>query len=160
MKRKARHSNLLSIWLLVLGISAVSCNSGPANTQSETYRNLDHAGRLKFNQYLVSGSILYEQYCANCHKSDGKGLGQLIPPLAQSDFLKEYPELSIYLIKNGIKGEIIVNGIAYNQPMPANSNLSPSEIAQIMTYVRNSWGNDLGMISAAEVEKILSGPKP
>ncbi|HAZ26710.1 MAG TPA: cytochrome C, partial [Algoriphagus sp.] len=85
-----------------------------------------------------------------------KGLGKLIPPLNESDYFKESIHRSVWIMKNGQKGEIIVNGEAYNQAMPANPQLTALEISQISTYLYNIWGNEEGVISSKDVEKFLS----
>lgn len=107
-------------------------------------------------KYAIQGKNLYENYCANCHQSDGKGLGRLIPPLREADYFKASIHRSIWIMKYGQKGEIIVNGIDYNQPMPASPRLTPLEISQISTYLYNIWGMEEGIISSSQVEKFLS----
>lgn len=106
-------------------------------------------------KYAVNGKRLYENNCGNCHQNDGKGLGKLIPPLRDSDYFKESMHRSIWIMKYGQKGEIIVNGESYNQAMPANPNLTPLEISQISTYLYNIWGMNEGEISSSQVEKYL-----
>jgi mono/diheme cytochrome c family protein len=62
---------------------------------------------------------------------------------------------SLYIIRYGLNGSIIVNDIEYNQPMPGNSNLTPLEIAQIGTYIYNVWGNREGLITIEKVKEAL-----
>ncbi|MBA4055732.1 MAG: hypothetical protein C0490_13535 [Marivirga sp.] len=62
----------------------------------------------------------------------------------------------ICLIRNGKKGELIVNGKSYNQPMPAIPSLTDLEIAEIATYIYNSWENERGIVDVQDVSKILS----
>lgn len=143
-----------SLGILLLSIIIVSCDAGPAS-KSEAYQKLDNKSQIKFNQYMLEGQSLYTVHCSNCHQTDGSGLGKLIPPLASADYLKNNLEASVCGIKYGIKGEIIVNGVSYNQPMPANANLKNLDIAQIMTYIGNSWGNELGLIETEEIVKML-----
>jgi cytochrome c551 len=143
-----------SLSVLLLGILIVSCDAGPAS-KSEAYRKLDNNSKIRFNQYMLEGQKLYTLNCSNCHQVDGSGLGKLIPPLASADYLKNNLVESVCGIKNGLKGEIIVNGVSYNQPMPANPNLKNLDIAQIMTYVGNSWGNELGLIETEKIVKML-----
>lgn len=109
-------------------------------------------------KYAVNGKRLYENHCANCHQSDGSGLGQLIPPLKDADYFKESKHRTAWIIRNGQEGPIWVNGKEYNQKMPANPNLKPLDIAQIVTYLYNIWGMEEGVISATEVEKFLKSP--
>ncbi len=106
-------------------------------------------------QYAIPGKVLYESHCANCHQSNGRGLGKLIPPLRDADYFKTNIPRTVWIIKNGQDGEITVNGEKYNQAMPPNPNLKPLDIAQITTYLYNIWGMEQGVITASEIEKIL-----
>ncbi|GAA5042913.1 hypothetical protein GCM10011506_45860 [Marivirga lumbricoides] len=110
----------------------------------------------KFAKYMVAGKQLYTTHCSNCHQESGQGLGKLYPPLAKSDFMMQNVNRTACLIKNGIKGEIIVNNITYNQEMPALEELTNLEVAEIATYIYNSWGNERGFVTVKEVETSLS----
>lgn len=129
--------------LLVLIIAVVSFTS----CQSEE--------KIKLEQYYIGGKELYEQNCANCHQKDGKGLQSLYPPIAGSDYLKD-KEKVIYIIKNGLAGEIMVNGKKYNQPMPANNQLTNLDIAEVVTYIYNEWNGETKITEVKEVEKVLN----
>lgn len=100
-----------------------------------------NAQDLKTEQYYAEGYQLYTTQCANCHQADGKGLADLYPPLLASTYLSRQNEL-ICVIKNGLSGEIQVAGKTYNRPMPANPKLTDIEIAEIVTYVTNTWGKE------------------
>jgi len=90
---------------------------------------------------IKNGKSLYEDFCVRCHMPNGKGQLGIIPPLAKSDFLFEHMEESIKALKyGGIDGEIIVNGVKYNSRME-KMGLYDDEIADIMNYTLNSWGN-------------------
>jgi cytochrome c551 len=104
----------------------------------------------------VQGQVLYEKHCSNCHQKNGQGLGRLYPPLASSDFLQNNFEKSLCLMKYGMQGEIIVNGKNYNKTMPAIPSLTELEIAEIATYIGNSWGHEQGLIDVAKSSKIIS----
>ncbi|TDB68206.1 c-type cytochrome [Arundinibacter roseus] len=97
--------------------------------------------KLKRDQYYSEGYQLYTVYCANCHQTDGKGMANLYPPILPS--LKSYTKNElICTIKNGMKGELVVAGKTYNRPMPANPKLADIEIAEIVTYMYNTWGEE------------------
>lgn len=117
--------------------------------------------KIRRKQYVVQGRKLYATHCANCHKEDGTGLGRLIPPLKNSDYLQTDVSRTICLIKYGQKGEIVVNGITYNQPMPGQEDLTDLEIAEIVTYVYFTWGKDEQRLlyGVQEVSKILAACK-
>ena len=104
---------------------------------------------------IERGKLLYEDFCVRCHMPDGKGQKDIIPPIAKSDFLFKHMEESIKALKfGGIDGEIIVNGIKYNSRME-KMGLYDDEIADIMNYTLNSWGNKYDKIIKEDYVKSL-----
>lgn len=101
------------------------------------------------------GESLYKTHCASCHIDDGLGLRGVIPPLAGSDYLARDPTRTACIIRNGLQGEIIVNGITYKEPMAAIPQLSDFQIANIINYINSAWGNELGYVSVPEIRKRL-----
>ncbi len=116
---------------------------------------LDSRTELRYRQYAVQGRILYKQHCANCHQEDGTGLGELIPPLAKSDYLEKNLQHVVCIIRNGLQGPVVVNGVEYNQPMPPNQQLKNIEIAEIATYITNAWGNKGEFITVQKAQEWL-----
>jgi mono/diheme cytochrome c family protein len=97
-----------------------------------------------FEQSISDGKMVYEDFCIQCHLNNGEGIEGVYPPLNKSDYLLENIDKSIYSIKYGLKGEIIVNGIKYNGVM-LNQGLEDDEIADVMNYITNSWDNNLNI---------------
>lgn len=89
---------------------------------------------------VAAGESIYRKKCASCHGKDGLGKGKRIPPLANSDYLENNLEASVRGVLFGQEGEIRVNGIVYDKKMRAIK-LTDEEVANVMNYVRNSWGN-------------------
>jgi cytochrome c551 len=114
----------------------------------------------KFNQYYVHGEKLYVRHCSNCHQKDGTGLGRVYPPVNTSAYMDNNFEQVICLIKFGKEGELIVNGREFNQPMKGISTLSDLEIAEIATYIYNTWSHERGLVEVRDVSKILAGCDP
>jgi nitrite reductase (NO-forming) len=113
------------------------------------------AGSATIEDQIAAGSVLFNGTCSVCHQNNGMGLPGVFPPLAGSDFLTaRSPEKVISVVINGITGPITVNGEDYNSVMPPMSNLNDDEIANILTYVYNSWGNKGDRIRPADVEKV------
>ena len=110
----------------------------------------------KFTNYFRQGELLYTKHCSNCHQADGSGLGRLYPPLKQSDYMNENFEQVLCLMRNGIQGEVTVNGLQYNQAMPGVPTLTDLEIAEIATYIYNAWDNERGLVDVKEAERILN----
>ncbi len=95
-----------------------------------------------YQQYVVEGRSIYEKNCANCHQSDGNGLRDLYPALAKTDLWKRVaPQQLVCIIKQGQKGEIKVNGKSYAGYMPANAKLEAIDIAELITFMKDSWGD-------------------
>lgn len=95
---------------------------------------------------FYQGHSIYDSICANCHMEDGTGLKGIIPPLAGSDYLKNNQLEVGCIIRHGMEGEVVVNGKTYNQPMAGISYVTDTEIANIINYINNAWGNDFGMV--------------
>lgn len=110
----------------------------------------------KFQQYFVQGQVLYQQHCSNCHQNNGKGLGRLYPPLDQSDFMDSNFDEVICMIKYGKKGPLIINGIEYNMEMKGNPGLTELEVAEITTYIYNTWTHKKGMVDVTQVSQVLA----
>lgn len=89
---------------------------------------------------IERGSEIYTDFCMQCHLPNGKGVENLIPPLANSDYLMKNREASIRGIKFGQQGELTVNGKKYNGNMTPMG-LDDDEIADVMNYITNTWGN-------------------
>lgn len=109
------------------------------------------SGALTKEDQIKAGAVLFNGTCSTCHQADGKGIPSVFPPLAGSDFLMADKERSIGIVLNGLNGKVVVNGAEYASSMPPLSNLNDDEIANILTYVRNDFGNSGDAVSLAEV---------
>jgi cytochrome c551 len=133
-------------------LAIASCGPGQ---NSKVKGALSSADKILFEKYLIQGKDLYKSKCQNCHMGNGKGLRTLIPPLMAADYLHQnQPEVAC-LIKNGAQTMLTVNGIAYNPTMPAHADLTNLEIAEVMTYINNSWENEIGLVKANDVQNWL-----
>src|SRR5687768_6413011 len=90
---------------------------------------------------MAQGKQVFMQTCFVCHQMNGEGIPNQIPPLAKSDFLMADKERAIRIVLQGQSGEIVVNGKKYNAIMAPLNNLSDEEVANVLTYVQNSFGN-------------------
>lgn len=140
-------------FFLATSTSLIAC--APGNKGEDGRISLNEIGDLKTRQYAIEGQALYESHCANCHQQDGSGLGQLIPPLTNADFMLEDTRRTVQVIKHGLEGKIMVNGIEYDHPMPANPRLSHLEIAEIATYIYTVFGKSEKLVDVKEVKTML-----
>lgn len=119
-------------------------------------RKEETAGK-SYEERTASGEKLYAAHCAACHQANGQGLAGAFPPLTGSRYLAEGAGPAISVVLNGLSGPITVNGSNYNAAMPGLSYLSDEEIAKILTFVMNSWGNPGGEVNPAEVAATRGG---
>src|SRR5437879_1350260 len=110
---------------------------------------------IEFKRYYSSGALVYQTHCQNCHGINGEGLSALIPPLTDSVYLKNNKTALACYIKLGLKGQIAINGKTFDEAMPAGD-LSPVEIARVLTYIGNSFGNKLNTIDEQAVQADLA----
>lgn len=101
-----------------------------------------------------------EAHCATCHQSDGQGVAGVYPPLVGTRWVLESEERLIQLILHGITGEIQVKGKTYGEGIPPMTAfgklLEDEELAAVVNYVRNSWGNQAGWVSPDKVAEVRS----
>jgi mono/diheme cytochrome c family protein len=116
---------LMSIFVICLGILLLS-----SFTTNQSLK-----------ESINRGKEVYALYCQNCHMEDGKGTPGINPPLAKADYIKKPAKVLIDIILKGQSGDILVNGQKYNAIMPAQDYLTDMQIADVLNYVRNTWGN-------------------
>lgn len=112
--------------------------------------------QINYMRYYTAGAAIYQSHCQNCHGEKGEGLAAMIPPLTDNVFLKQHQHQLACYLQNGLKGKINVNNTVFEGQMPATS-LSPIEMAEVLTYVTNSFGNKSGVMDNDAVQKDLKG---
>jgi len=138
-----------------LGDKMVAAGAVGAATKATT------AGKVTKEQQIKAGATLYNGTCSVCHQASGEGLAGVFPPLAKSDFLMADKTRAIKVLLDGLSGPVTVNGKPYNSVMPPMSQLNDDEIANLLTYAMNSFGNSGGVVTAAEVAKVrAASPRP
>ena len=140
LKRSPRFT-FCALAIGVLALTLVGCIKGSS---------------AKFKQYYVHGEQLYIKHCSNCHQADGSGLGRVYPPLDTSDYMRKSFKDVLCLMRHGKSGELIVNGVQYNQAMPGVPTLTDLDIAEIATYIYNTWSHERGIVEVKEVSRLLT----
>jgi mono/diheme cytochrome c family protein len=116
------------------------------------------ARQVQQDMYYTNGRDLYIAYCQNCHGAKGEGLAKLAPPLTDTLFLKQNKKKLACWIKNGVSEPMVVAGVQYEAKMP-DHNFANIDIAQIIVYVTNTFGNKQGNYTQNEVAADLSDCK-
>ena len=114
--------------------------------------------QMEFNRYYSAGATVYQTHCQNCHGDKGQGLAALMPPLTDTLFLKAYKNDLVCILQNGLKKGIVIHGKTFDGQMPP-AKLSLMEMAQVLTYVTNSFGNKQGLVNHEDVARDLKGCK-
>lgn len=107
---------------------------------------------LTKDQQIALGKNVFESNCLACHQANGEGIPSAFPPLAKSDFLNADHDRAVNIVLHGRSGPIVVNGETYDGVMPATA-LNNGQVANVLTYVLNSFGNSGGQVTPAQVEK-------
>jgi mono/diheme cytochrome c family protein len=114
----------------------------PAATQSKD----------PLKESITRGQQVYAANCQSCHMEKGEGITGTFPPLAKSDYLLKDQKRAINVVLHGLNEEITVNGEKYTMAMPAQNYLSDQEVADVLNYVQNSWGNKAKAVTPAQVK--------
>ncbi|MVT08044.1 c-type cytochrome [Chitinophaga sp. ysch24] len=103
---------------------------------------------------LAKGQALYKQHCMSCHQENGSGVPRMNPPLIKTEYVLGDKNRLIGVLLKGLNEEVEINGDYYSNPMPSQAALKDEEIADILTYVRSSFGNKASAVAPADVKKV------
>ena len=154
-------SKPLDVWSKDVAKTASDRLNGIAEVEKPEHPQLPaplHLNTAGQEQYLAGQQIyLREGYCVTCHQADGKGLDPAFPSLAKSPWVTDDAERLIKLTLYGLMGPLEVNGKKYDGQVPMTpfgGMLKDDELAAVLTFVRNSFGNDAAPIQAADVQNV------
>src|SRR5688572_5718290 len=102
---------------------------------------------------IARGKEVYDANCGTCHMPEGEGIEGAFPPLAKSEYLSDKARL-VKVVLLGVRGPMKINGKDYDAEMPGVS-LTDKQVADVLNYIRNSWGNKGAAITPAEVQPAL-----
>ncbi|WP_299314848.1 cytochrome c [uncultured Aquimarina sp.] len=152
MRKRLKQILILEVISIIFCISVLARQGKPNTEYIAILQSGDQETEL--SKSIVRGEEIYIDFCMQCHLHDGKGTSKVFPPLAGSDWLVNKRKESIHSIKYGLNGPITVNGESYNSAMTPLG-LEDEEIADVMNYIMNSWGNkQKRMVTTEEVTAI------
>ena len=144
----------LFVMLTVLALAA-----GPALAQKKPATKAPAPKAVGVSAALLaSGKSVYAQNCLTCHMADGLGVDGMNPPLVKTDYVLGDKTRLTNVLLNGLKG-VEIGGEQYHGVMPAQATLTDAQIAAVLTYVRNAFGNRASVVSVAEVKAVRAGNK-
>ncbi len=104
----------------------------------------------------VGGEKIYQTYCGSCHQNNGLGASGRFPPLAGTSWVTGDKDRLIGIVLHGLEGQIEVNGETFDNVMPQHGFLTDEEVANVLTYIRQSFGNKASAVSTEEVKEVRS----
>ena len=110
-------------------------------------------------QSVDRGKAVYATYCLSCHQMDGSGVPNLNPPLIQNEWVLGPKTVLIEQVLKGSKGKVEIDGETFHNSMPPMAHLTDQQIADVITYVRNSFGNKASRVAPAEVKALREKTK-
>jgi mono/diheme cytochrome c family protein len=110
-------------------------------------------------QAINRGKLVYGVNCLACHQADGYGVGNLNPPLANVGWVTGNKSTLIQMLLKGSQGQVEIDGETFHNTMPAQAHLTDQQIADVLTYIRNSFGNKASVVTPAEVKAVRARTK-
>lgn len=150
------------IFSILLGGIIISCQNN-AEKKVEAVSSEQLAKEINQNlpeqkaEKVHPGKAVYTQNCLTCHQVDGSGVPGMHPPLGQGSWASKEPAELIAIMMKGLSGKIEVNGEIYKNFMPSQAKLTDQEIADVLSYVRSSFGNNFDPITVEMVQKYRTG---
>ncbi|HEY1656401.1 MAG TPA: cytochrome c [Candidatus Tumulicola sp.] len=143
----------VSILVLTAAAALVACAKSSGSTEASVSSAVPTtAPAVKTGSH---GAKVFQTNCSSCHQADGKGVSGAFPPLAGNPLVVSDPKFVIHIVKYGLTGKIAVQGRDFNGIMPPwGTQLSNGDIADVITYIRSSWGNHAPPVTAAEVAAV------
>ena len=108
---------------------------------------------------MARGKIVYTNICLACHMADGGGVQNMNPPLANTTYVLGNKAALIKIVLHGFNEDVEINGKTYSNTMTAHDDLNDRQIADVLTYVRRSFGNKASAVKASEVSKVRAASK-
>ncbi len=137
-----------------IGSQSAQKEAGLRTEMKDALKSDPKISRITKELQMERGKRVYMQNCSMCHQLEGQGLAGVFPPLAKSDFLKSEKADPVRIVIKGLSGKIAVNGVSYDGVMPPQVQLSDEQVADVATYILNSWGNSGKSVSSESVKTI------
>lgn len=125
-----------------------------AQTKKPATKSTTSTSSTSLKSSLARGETIYKKICLTCHQVDGSGVPNLNPPLIQTKWVLGSKTILVKQVVKGSNGTVEIDGDTFRNTMPPQPKLTDQEIADVLTYVRNSFGNKTSQVSPAEVKSI------
>lgn len=154
--KKGLFAALAAIGLVVL----MAAQTKPTQTKPGQTKPATNTATAKqtgvSKQRLADGKKVYDTYCLACHQADGGGVPRLNPPLQKTEYVLGDKTRLITIVLKGMSEEVEIDGEVYDNNMSAHNFLTDQQVADVLTYVRNSFTNKASAVTSAEVKTVRS----
>ena len=149
--------------ILLIGLSVLLIGSVKAQTKTTTKKAVAKAAvapaKSSLQSSITRGKQVYATYCLACHQVDGSGVPNMNPPLTQTTWVLGSKTILIQQVLKGSNGKVEIDGETFHNTMPAQAHLTDQQIADVLTYVRNSFGNKASIVTMGEVKAVRAKTK-
>jgi mono/diheme cytochrome c family protein len=151
------------VFSLLWFVLAVSCQSNgekkriASSNSGQLSQEINKDQNVEKTKIVQRDNAIYKKYCLVCHQADGSGVPGMYPPLGPGSWVGKDSKVLIDILTKGLTGKVEVKGEIYKNAMPAQSQLTDQEIADVLTYIRSDFGNSFDPIDANYVTKNRSG---
>lgn len=142
--------------LALICLIVVACNGKSDNGQQKNNRDTVEktAEAPVLTKEMLAGQKVYEEHCLTCHQSNGGGVPNLNPPLKGTEYVLGEKNRLISIVLKGSNEGLEIDGETFDNAMPPHNFLSDDEVAQVLSYVRNSFGNEADTVTTEEVKTV------
>lgn len=144
---KIKAAALVSVFLVL----SVFTTKAQSRQVKPPVKKVHHSGIMSA---MVRGKIVYNKICIACHMADGNGVPTMNPPIINTEYVLGDKARLIKIVLNGFKEDVAINGQTYSNNMTPHKDLTDQQIADVLTYVRKSFGNKASAVTAYEVKKV------
>ena len=148
MKKRMMIGILLCSLIFPLALQAQTKKAAPATKKPPVVVG----SKSTLQSATTRGKLVYSVNCLSCHQANGSGVGNLNPPLYGTEWVTGNKNTLIQMVLKGSKGQVEIDGEKFHNTMPAQAHLTDQQIADVLTYIRNGFGNKASIISPAEVK--------
>ncbi len=139
------------VLVFILSAATITCAKAQVKHRSTTASH--------FAAAMANGKKVYTQNCLTCHQADGTGVATMNPPLIKTTYVLGDKAALIKIVLNGFNEDVEINGQTFSNTMTPHDTMKDQEIADVLTYVRNSFGNKASSVSVALVKSVRATNK-
>jgi mono/diheme cytochrome c family protein len=142
--------SIILLPFLLLACAENSASKPPVDTQAGSQTNSSQQKPVKTDE----GKTVFTTYCMACHQKDGSGVPRMFPPLQKSEWVNGDKKRLINILLHGLEGDITVNDETYSQTMPKQDYLTDKQIASVLSYIRQNFGNQADSVKVKDVKTL------